>query len=98
VPESSKATTSSLDKTVKMSQAALIKQFGPPSDETASEALAPLVSINICMIILNTVFLILRFFTVLYLRPKKLGLSWDDWLLVPAYICSIGNCIVVLGK
>jgi len=68
----------------------------PPSDETATEALAPLVNIIICMIILNTIFLILRFFTVLYLRPKKLGLGWDDWLLLPAYLLTIGVSINIL--
>ena len=45
----------------------------------------------------DTVFLLLRFTAVLFLRPKKLALAWDDYLLIPAYILNVGLVSTGLG-
>ncbi|KAL9081883.1 MAG: hypothetical protein Q9159_006933 [Coniocarpon cinnabarinum] len=46
----------------------------------------------------NTAFLILRFITVIFLRPKRLALAWDDYLLIPAYILTTGMASIGLGE
>ena len=67
-------------------------------DETASSVLAPYLSVTIAFIVINTLFLVLRFFTVLKLRKRRIPLAWDDWLLVFAYPFVIGALVCTLGK
>ena len=69
----------------------------PPDAETAERALAPLYALIVFFLTLDTLFLLLRFFTVLFLRPKKLALGWDDLCLIPAWLCTIGVMIASCG-
>ena len=47
------------------------------NDNTALEAVQPLYATAISFIVINAIFICLRFYTVLFLRPKRLGLYWD---------------------
>lgn len=67
--------------------------YGP---ETADDVLQPLINIAIAFIVLNTLFVGLRF--VARLLVKKAELGWDDWLLIPAYILNIGLCAAGIGE
>lgn len=67
-------------------------------EETAVEALSPLFAVSVSFLIINTLFLLLRFYAVLFLRTKRLGLAWDDWFLIPAWMCTTGVIISGLSK
>lgn len=49
---------------------------------------------SIIFFVLTTVFLGLRFYAKKLMRSQS---GWDDLLLVGAYICNTGSCIVVIG-
>ena len=68
-----------------------------PQDETATHALASVVGVTVAFIVVNTFVLVLRFFTVLRLRKRRIPLAWDDWFLLMAYPFVIGVCAIVLG-
>lgn len=65
----------------------------PDARKPASQFLRPLLNVAIAFIVIDTAFLIGRFVAVLFLRKKRLPLTWDDYLLVPAFFCTIGICI-----
>ncbi|KAI9658809.1 MAG: hypothetical protein M1831_003835 [Alyxoria varia] len=66
--------------------------------QTGEQALRPLFNVCVAFIVVDTVFFVLRFYAVLKLRRKRLSLTWDDWLLVPAYIMNLGMLANGLGK
>lgn len=63
-----------------------------PTDPPARVALDDLFNSSIAFIVINVVFVGLRFYSVLALRAKKLSLTWDDWLLVPAALAMCATC------
>ena len=63
---------------------------------SAQEALAPLSKACIGFIVINTVFVILRFVSRMYIR--RLPLWWDDYTIIPAYLGNLGVCIAGLGS
>ncbi|KAL9050404.1 MAG: hypothetical protein Q9162_006652 [Coniocarpon cinnabarinum] len=69
---------------------------GYEGDETAKQALSPLLGVTISFLILNTLFVLLRFYTSVFLRGKTYRMGWDDWLLIPAWVSTTALCAVVL--
>ncbi|KAL9090631.1 MAG: hypothetical protein Q9159_001878 [Coniocarpon cinnabarinum] len=65
-----------------------------PGDISAEEALSPLFATSVAFLILNFFFLALRFYTVLFLRSKRLKLAWDDWFLLPAWAATTGTTLI----
>ncbi len=45
---------------------------------------------SICMLTFTTIFVILRFIARVWARSP---LKWDDWLILPAWLCTAGLCI-----
>ncbi|KAL9086158.1 MAG: hypothetical protein Q9159_004338 [Coniocarpon cinnabarinum] len=74
---------------------AALDPYGP-GDQTAAHVLRPVLVTCIVLIALNTLFLALRFFSVLKLRKRRIPLAWDDWFLLLAYPWVIGVCAVAL--
>lgn len=68
-----------------------------PGDTPMSpeHALRPLFATCIAFLIIDSLVVGLRFFTVLRLRKPRLALTWDDYLLIPAYLCLLA--IIVIG-
>ena len=63
--------------------------------ETTSQALKPLVAVCVVLIVLDTIFFLLRLFARLWVKPVPFG--WDDLLLVIAYLVNICACALGLG-
>lgn len=52
------------------------------------------IATSITFFVLTSVFLGLRFYAKKLMRSRS---WWDDLLLVGAYICSTGSCVVIIG-
>lgn len=64
--------------------------------ENAEHVLFGLVVTCAVFIALNTIFLILRFISRLFVQEAPFG--YDDILTIPAFFFNIGICAVGLGK
>ena len=65
-------------------------------EQTADQVLHPLLVVSVLYIVLDTLFVFLRFVSRQFIRTSQLG--WDDWLLVPAFIFNLGSCILGLSE
>ena len=54
-----------------------------------------LVATCAVLIVIDTLFLVLRFFSRCFVKKAPIG--WDDLLLFPAFIVNMGLCAVGLG-
>ena len=64
--------------------------------QLARDALHPLCVTCIVFIILNTLFVVLRFVSRNFV--KRLEVGWDDILIIPSWLCNIGTCILGLRE
>lgn len=64
------------------------------SDQTAHQALQPLINCSIAFLVVNTVFVVGRLVSRLVIR--KLPFWWDDFWVLPAYAANIGACAIGL--
>lgn len=64
--------------------------------QTASEAMRPLLIVCILYIVLDVFFVSLRFISRFIIRRSEIG--WDDWLILPAFICNVAACAAGLRK
>lgn len=53
------------------------------------------VAIAVIFLVLASVFLGLRFYAKRLMRSRS---GWDDLLLVGAYVCNAGLCVVIIGR
>ena len=70
----------------------------PLETETASDAFASLFAICISFLVLNTLFVFARFFTVLVLRRSKEGLWWDDYFVCEMNAPRLKRVLTVLCR
>ena len=65
-------------------------------DQRADEVLRPLRVVCILFMVLNTLFVVLRFISRNYVKKLELGL--DDIMIIPSWICNIGTCTLGLRE
>lgn len=53
------------------------------------------IAASMVFLCLTTIFLGLRFYAKRLMRSQS---GWDDLLLVGAYLCNTGLCVVIIGK
>lgn len=53
------------------------------------------VAASTVFLCLTTIFLGLRFYAKRLMRSQS---GWDDLLLVGAYLCNTGMCVVMIGR
>lgn len=61
----------------------------------ASDVLPSLVAVAITFIVLDTIFIVLRFISRTLIQKASVGL--DDLLIVPAYAMNVGLCAIAIG-
>lgn len=64
-----------------------IPETVPGSDESAASALSPLYATCVAFIILDTLFVVARFISRIFIGKVRLG--WDDWWIIPAWLFSV---------
>ena len=64
--------------------------------QTAEHVLHPLLIVSVVYIVLDSLFVFLRFVSRQLIRKSQLG--WDDWLLIPAFVFNLGSCVLGIGE
>lgn len=69
---------------------------GAAHELSAKETLQSLLSWCIALLILETLFVLLRLVSRLVVKKQELG--WDDFLIAPAYLACVGEIIASICK